>query len=197
MLPSSSNFMHASFIHILPGIEREQKNFRYWQAFRYSVPQFFWTWLNLLSPSLWCHCQLAFLLHYLLFDILKLLPSFKLTLVFPVISLWPTLCEITESSNMSSERIRQFFKAYLHYPQYHSRTRPSVILDFCFSLFCNCSNDHCWDWPQLKNQEPGFVCCSFRRAVSLACSAMSHQPVQLPRTRSAHLQIWELTHKPG
>lgn len=44
--PSSLNFMCASYTHILRGIKREQKNFRYWQAFWYSVLQFFRTWPN-------------------------------------------------------------------------------------------------------------------------------------------------------
>lgn len=46
MPPSSFIFMHISYIPIFPGIEREQKNFRYWQAFRYSILQSFWTCLR-------------------------------------------------------------------------------------------------------------------------------------------------------
>lgn len=47
MPPSSFIFMHISYIPIFPGIEREQKNFRYWQAFRYSYSPVF---LDLSKP---------------------------------------------------------------------------------------------------------------------------------------------------
>lgn len=83
---------------------------------------------------------------------------------------------------MSSEWICQFFKAYLSLPSVSFKYKAFGHLGFLF-LSCNCSNYHCQDWPQLKNQEPGFVCCSLRRAVSLVCSPISCQPVKLPMNK--------------
>lgn len=96
MPPSSSNFMHASYIHILLGIKREQQNFSYWQAFRFSVPPFFWTWLqpfvsqSLMPlsvglpaplPSIW-HPEASFLLH----TVISL--SCNCSLTFPLGNKW-------------------------------------------------------------------------------------------------------------
>lgn len=97
---------------------------------------------------------------------------------FSVTSLW----EITESSKMSSEWICQFFKAYLSLPSVSFKYKAFGHLGFLF-LSCNCSNYHCQDWPQLKNQEPGFACCSLRRAVILVCSAH-----RLPACETPHEQ---------